>query len=248
MIKILFFLTLCTTSLWARVHLELTFNESAIKQGQIAPGKFIVKEGSGASALSGLKGKKLGKVLYIQNVSPFMGKQGQLESEVKIIFIKVPESNSITEVLNGEETLVTWNGVEIIPTEEAKSFIFGDFEIPEKLKLFPWLIGLIGLILTLFIVFWFKKKLTNKASLKAKRNRLKQEILTAASYDDIVFMWRQKLRYLETFPEIEDQFKNFEKVLFKYQFKQQRTDKEIADVETAYLKFKTEVAGVLNGI
>ena len=43
---------------------------------------------------------------FLLNVSPFMGKQGQLEAEVKIIFLTVPTSPALLEVINGEEVFV----------------------------------------------------------------------------------------------------------------------------------------------
>lgn len=246
--KILVIFALFTTSLWARVNLELRLEQSSVKQGQISTGKLFVRESTGAASLSGLKGKNIGKTLYILNVAPFMGKQGQLESDVKVIFVNVPQVATLTEVIDGEETVISLRGIEVIPAEAPKSFIFGDFEIPTRLNLIPWMLGLIGLGFALIFGLWLKKKFATKASLQSRKRSLKNELISANSYDDIVAMWRQKLRYLETFPEIERNFKSLENVLFKYQFKQQRTEREINEVLNAYQNFKSEVSGVLNGI
>lgn len=248
MIKILIVFLLFTTSLWARVNLELKLEQNSVKQGQIAEGKLFVRESDGASSLSGLKGKNIGKTLYVLSVAPFMGKQGQLESDVKVIFVAVPQVETLTEVVDGEETVISWSGIEVVPTEPAKSFIFGDFEIPARLNLLPWILGLVGLGFALIIGLWLKKKFATKASLQLRRRTLKNELIGAISYDDVVMIWRQKLKYLEAFPEIEGNFKSFETVLFKYQFKQQRTEREITEVLNAYQHFKSEVSGVLNGI
>ena len=248
MIKLLYLLVLISFSAWSAVALELSLDKTSVKQGQIVNGRLLVRETNGTAGLSGLKGQNLGKTLYIHSVSPFMAKNGQLESEVRIIFALVPQVTTVKEVINGEEITVSWQAVEVTPTEATKSFLFGDFEVPERRDVLPWIFGLLGLAATVTVIWWVSNRQKQKSLTKSQLAKLKNEIITCSSYDDIVLMWRQKHRYLEQFPLIESEFKSFEEVLFRYQFKAQRSEQEIAEVDSAYQKFKSNVAGVLNGI
>jgi hypothetical protein len=247
-IKLLLILSLLISNAWARVNLELVLNQPSVKQGEISEGKLIVKQTEGQSGLPVLKGKNIGKTLYLLNASPFMGKQGQLESEVKFIFFTVPQTNALLETVNGEEIFISWNNIEVIPTEASKTFLLGDFEIPSRKKILNWILIILGICLVTGISLWVTNYFKKKKASKDKINKLKQELINCTSYEDIVLMWREKHRYLDIFPNIDSPFRTFEDVLFKYQFKSHRSEQEVAEVVSAYQKFKTEVLGVLNGI
>lgn len=224
----------------------MDLNHKQVKQGEIAEGRLIVKQTEGQAALGGLKGKNVAKTLYLLNVSPFMVKQGQLESEAKVIFLAVPQTNSITETINGEEVAISWEGIEILPTEESKSFLLGDFTIPEARQILKWIIFVIAPLMIMGIFVWFKKRSKKIRQLKDQITQLKKELTECGSYDEIVLMWRNKRRYLEVFPKLDIVFKNFEDVLFKHQFKPCRTNFDTEEVLTAYKKFITEVKVVAN--
>lgn len=236
------------SSAWSRVNFELVLNSSSVKQGEIAIGKLIVKESQGQTSFAGLKGKNIGKTVYLMNLSPFMGKAGQLESDAKIIFLAVPQTNSVSEVVDGEEIVITWNSIEVVPTEETKSFLLGNFEVPERKEVVPWILGFLIVLVLGGLGYWITEKIKSKKYSKTMLAKLKQEILACQNYDDIVLMWRQKRTYLQTFPQLETAFKTLEQTLFKYQFKPQRTERELDEVQKAYEQFKSESAGVLNGI
>lgn len=248
MIKLLLFFVLFSASAWSKVNLELKLNVASIKQGQIGVGSLVVQSTDGNAGLSGLKGKTLGKTLYLYNVSPFMGKQGQLVSDVKVIFAQVPQTNAVTETINNEEVTITWSGIEVTPTEGTKSFIFGDFEIPSRIVVFPWLMAILGLGFLSLVIMRVRALLKTKSSIKTRKSKLRDEIINCSSYDDVVLMWRQKKRYLDEFPNLDAHFKTLEVVLFKYQFKSQRTEREVEAVMDAYQAFKSSVMGDLNGI
>jgi hypothetical protein len=160
----------------------------------------------------------------------------------------VPLSNTVTETINNEEITISWNNIQIVPTEESKSFLFGDFEIPSRLVVFPWIVGVIGLGLLALIIIRIRSLLKVKTSIKNRKLQLKQEMINGTNYDDVVLMWRQKTRYLNEFPQLDTHFKTLETVLFKYQFKPQRTEQEVNAVMDAYQAFKSSVMGDLNGI
>lgn len=235
-------------SAWSGVNLELVLNSTSVKQGEIVSGKLIVRESTGQTSFSGLKGKNLSKTLYLVKLSPFMGKQGVLESEAKVIFLNVPQSSFVGEQIDGQEIKIFWNQIEVIPTEVSKSFLLGDFEIPERIKVLPWLIGLLILLVSFGAFAFIRQKLTGKKKKQEILSQMKSEILNCNNYDEVVQMWRQKHKFLNTFPQLETNFKTLETTLFKYQFKQQRSENEKEAVMEAYRDFKNQSTGALNGI
>ncbi len=248
MIKLILVLILVTTNAWSRVSLELVLDKPSVKQGEIVVGRLIVKQTDGQAILGGLKGKKFGKALYLLQVSSFMGKQGHLEAETKLIFLAVPQTAAASEVINGEEVFINWNNIEVMPTESPKSFLLGDFVIPARKKLFQWLLIGLGILLIFGTTIFLRRSYLKKQDKKKRITLIKNELLNCNTYNDIVDMWNKKQVYIEAFPDLDKNFKNLETVLFKYQFKAQRSETEIKEVISAYHKFKTNVSGVINVI
>lgn len=246
--KLIIFFILISTSVYSKVSLELRVPENSVKQGQMLKATLSLKEASGQSALAGLKGQNLGQSLYIVNLTPFMGKNGQLESEAKVVFSAVPKSNSVTELINGEEIVVSWENLEVLPTEASQSFLFGDFEIPSRLNFTKWILAFLILCGLTVLSLWISSRIKSRKAASNRRQKLKLEMLDCKNYDEIVLMWRQKKRFLDEFPKLEEHFKTLEVTLFKYQFKPQRTENEMNAVEIAYTEFKNSVKGDLNGI
>lgn len=237
-----------TLSAWSKVSLEFIPEESSVRQGEIIAGTLILKESEGQVSLPVLQGRNLSKTLYILSSSAFKEQEGKLQSQVKAIFLVVPSGKELVEVIKGDEVHVHWNDLEIIPTKGGKSFLLGEFEIPERMKIFQWIMLLsILVIIGLSLNLYLRKNRSKKTIIETKK-KYKTEILNCSEYDDVVKMWQQKLKYLEKFPELDPMFKNLEQVLFKYQFKISRNDAEIQEVMRAYANFKLDVSGVLNGI
>ena len=246
MIKTIIFLIFISNVAWSRVGLELIIDTPSIKQGEITSGRLVVKQADGQAGLNGLQGKNVGKTLYLLNVSPFMGKQGTLEAQAKVIFLTVPATNAVTETINSEEVFIVWNNLEVQPTEPPKSFLLGEFEIPAKRKLIVWGVSFLLALLIVISIFWFKKIGQKKSQQKAALKSLRNELLRCENYEDVVAMWVNKKDFVNSFPKIEESFKKFEIVLFQHQFKSKRSEREIEEVLTAYKKFKNDVIGVLN--
>lgn len=237
MIKIFLILFILIANAWSRVGLELVLSNPTIKQGEITNARLLVKHAEGQSNLTKLNDKNVGKTLYIVSLSPFMGKEGQLESEAKVVFFAVPQSNTISEVIDGEEIVITWDNIEVVPVNASQSFLLGDFEIPDREKIFRWIMILIGLVIFTGAFFWMKKKLAKKNALKEKLKLLKGRLVNCTSYEEIILMHGDKMIFLETFPQIKSHFQSFETILFKYQFKPHRTSSEIDEVLAAYQIF-----------
>jgi hypothetical protein len=231
---------------WSRVGLELILNSPSVKQGEISSARLIVKQAEGQAGLNGLQGKNLGQTLYLLNVSPFMGKEGALEAEAKVIFLTVPSTNAVSEQINNEEVFIVWNNIEILPTESSQSFLLGDFDIPARRKIIIWVGSFLLALLIVLLALWLKKRSSENSKRKTALKNLKQKLLSCTNYEETIEMWKNKKEFLATFPKIEESFKKFEIILFQHQFKSKRTEREIEEVVSAYKNFKNDVMGVLN--
>lgn len=245
LILILFFII---SPVWSSVQLELDLATVTPKQGEIVAARLILKNARGQAALTGLKGKNFKKVVYLLNLSPFIGENGRLEADAKVIFLQVPETTFVSEVINGEEVVLSWREVRVIPTEASQSFLLGDFEIPGRKKIVLWISLFIALILISSGIFYAKRKYALKNRAVKRRKELKQNLLTATDYSGVVSLWQSKQIYLSEFPGLEVSFKKLEKTLFKYQFKPTQTTQEMQEVMRSYDQFKSDIMGVLNGV
>ncbi len=248
MIKIFLTLLFLISTSWAKTTLELSTQIPLVKQGSIIDCKLSIIDSEGNSTLTGLAGREFGKTIYIISIDPFVQLNGVLEANARVVFEKVPEAPRATEMIGGQEVIINWQKIKVEKSKPAEKFLFGDFEVPEKLNLMKWLlITLASLGLILILLRWRKKSLIKK-KLKAKKLHLKAELLKPISYDEVVELWKNKHRYLSEFPGLDQAFKKLEETLFKYQFKSQRSEIEITQVLLAFDHFKNDVSGVLHGI
>lgn len=234
--------------MWSKVELNLVLSVDRIKQGEIVQVRMVLEQSEGQAALSGLNGLNIQKTIYIISLSPFTGKDGNYEADAKVIFLKAPESSLLKETINGEEVSIRWTAVEIIPTEEPKSFLLGDFDVPNRRSFALWITGGVITFTFILLAFFIIRSRKKKQKLKAAKIKLKKDLISNETYTEIVMMWREKQIFLEVFPEITEDFKEFEKVLFKYQFKENQNKSEVDEIISSYKTFCTRVLGVLNGI
>lgn len=231
--------------------LNLEFNKGAVKQGSLETARILLKADAVQKvSLQKLKGQTLGNTIYIYDVSPLVRKNGSdfFETNAKVIFVKVPETNALVSKLGAEDLLITWGDIPVSPTEGAKGFVFGNFEIPSRPQIFLWLSILVGVVILSCLGFWGRKKYQLNSSLKKKKKILKSELISASSYQEIVEVWKKKQLFLSEFPQIEEAFRTFEGVLFKYQFKPHQSEAEVSVVTEAYRDFVRKVEGGLNGV
>lgn len=198
--------------------------------------------------LQKLKGVSLADTVYLYQVSPLIRSGDSFEADAKIIFLKVPETKPVIHKTETNEISITWSDVEVQPTEAPEKFLFGQFEIPGPRRFVEILLGVLALGLIAFGVIRFNKKNKAKKVVRQKRAELKDKTMSAQSYTDVVDLWQQKSLLIKEFPHLGEPIKELEKVLFKYQFKQNQNETEKAEVMKAYRVFINQVQGGFNGI
>ncbi len=235
-------LILLSSTTWARVVIEVQPQKTIFNQGEILEAQIRLRDQATALDLSLLTGKNIGETIYFLEIDP-------VKSYAKIIFTKVPTTQQVMENFNGQEVTLIWPNVEVLPTQEPKSFLFGEFTIPTPLKILYWIMGAgLCLFLTFFILRWRKIR-KEKKTVALKRKKLLQSLVSASSYPDLVNLWEQKKLYLQEFPQIEQAFLQFESTLFLYQFKAHRTQRELDEIDAAYRKLKDFIQqGGVHGI
>ncbi len=227
------------------------FKTDKIKQGSFQSVLLKMDESTAEKIdLQKLKGENIGETVYIQDVGPLakMVDAHYFESTATIIFLKVPATDGLLYKTSKFEIPVKWSKILVIPTEAGKELLFGSFTLPQKVRIIFWLFGTIFLVIIFLIIFNFRKKWQAKKAIKFKRNNLKDEILSAARYEQVVNLWKNKHSFISQFPHLDEPFKVLEQVLFKYQFKPHQSEQEKAEVVKAYKEFKNKIDGGFNGI
>lgn len=238
-------------SVWSNVNLGLQFHSNQLKQGELYEATLTLDSAS-AQSLQNLKisGQTLDETLYIHEVSPLMRKEGKdsYYADAKVIFVKATTAGSLKTQLNGQPIVVKWSELFIAPTEIPQKLIFGKFSIPSAPKLIMILGILFLIIIIVLVVLRFKKRLSTKSQKKAFMIGLKQEVLAANNYADVVKVWQKKRTYCDAFPHLENAFEKLEITLFKYQFKPNQSEAEKEATMKAYREFVSSVREGFNGI
>ncbi len=231
--------------------MDLNFSKPEIKQGDTAIAT-ISMDSSSAQALQNLKlvGQNLADSLYIYEVSPLMRKQGEdiYHAKIKLIFVKIPKTNSIRAQVGNEVVEVRWNNISLIPTETPPELIFEKYELPTP----PQVALMVGILIVVLLLGWLglalKKKWGLKSKIKTRKAKIKQDVLGCKSYEDVVLMWKNKREYIEVFPHLTSAFEKLETTLFSYQFKPTQSSTEKEAVMRAYRDFCSAAEGGFSGI
>ncbi len=238
-------------SAFSAERVELLFSSPEVKQGAIVSAR-LKADGNAVQSLDfqKLKGQTVGKVIYFYNISPLMKKDGETsyEADAKVIFVTPPESSFVQDNLQGKEIQLKWNQVKVLPVEAEKNFLFAQFDVSWPKSFLAWFLWGLGAIIVAFLSLVGFKKYQLKKSIKEKKQKLKKEIFDAASFDEVVSVWKKKRLYVAEFPHIEEPFSILEQTLFKYQFKQHQSEVEKEKVIEAYRTFLNAIQGGFNGI
>lgn len=239
------------SALAATLKLEIRFKEGKVKQGTIVPATLVFDgESSQKLPLNKLVGETLGKSFYVYSAKPLITKDNwnAFESEAQVIVATIPESSPVVFKSGDFDVMVMWNEVEFIPTDAPNQMIYGEFDIPARAKIIRWGLILLALAAAVLIGMKLQKRFTAKTALKKKRALIKDEIMSVREYSEVVKVWQRKNDILKEFPSLEQNFRNLESVLFKYQFKPTQTEVEKLQVMDAWKEFLAVSQGSLNGV
>lgn len=239
------------SSLAAVLKIDIRFPEGKIKQGAIVPVKLVFDlPASQGLPINKLIGQTLGNTFYVFKAKPLLTKDNwtAFESDAEIILAKVPEAKPVTYKSGNDEVMITWNDVEFVPTEAPKEMIYGTFEIPSRAQVMKWLSILVIVLVAVFAGWKIKLRLDLKKSLKVRKAAIRDEIVSAREYSDVVKVWQKKSNIIKEFPKVENHFKDLESVLFKYQFKPSQSESEKIEVMNAYRDFIAKSQGGFDGV
>lgn len=249
MIRLLF-VFLFSLPAYSAIKVEMDFSASNVKQGELIESRLEIQNAENLQ-ISKLKGQSIGKILYFYDISPLMKREGAAyyEAEAKVIFINTPKSKIVQEVVNGQDVELNIGNIEVMPTEGAKSLIFGKFSVPERATWIIWAISGVLIAIILGLLGWsvtrtFKRKRKEKQRLVD----LKNEILGCRNYEEVVNLWKKKHQLFKEFPHIEDSFLKLEEILNRYQFKPRQSETEKIEVVESYRKFSRSVEGGFSGL
>ena len=242
----LFFVTLLmiSSSVYAKVLIGVLPSKNIFKQGEIIDVQLRVEYQNSKLSILKMADRNIGETIYFLQLNSKSTESEEKTFTGKAIFTKVPSSQQISETVEGEEVIVTWPEIEVVPVEEPKSFIYGDFTVPSPIKLTYWIIGLFGLGILLRYGVFLRRKRQQKLKKGIERSLLLTTLREANTYEDIVQVWQKKKIILNEFPQLESAFTNFESILFLYQFKPKRTDFELNEINHAYSKFKNTLTRI----
>jgi hypothetical protein len=249
---LIIFFSLVISPLWAAdVSLKLKFPVERFSTGELVNVEIIIDANS-AQGLSfqSLKGETIGETIYIQSLSPLILREGEQHFTVdaQVVLIRKPTSNQIQTTFKGNTLFIGWDNVEIEAVDTPSDYVLEDFTVPTPLNILRWVLLFIIFSSVIYGLWVLKKKWSDKKLEKKRLAELKRSLLSGKDYAAVVEIWKKKHAYLKSFPMIETAFTNLESVLFKFQFKPQRTMEEEFKVMEAYRNFIKDAEGELRGV
>ncbi|MES2528485.1 MAG: hypothetical protein V4598_15485 [Bdellovibrionota bacterium] len=239
------------SSAWSAEILTIAFPVQEVRQGSLVKAKLFVPPELVNIPVQKLKGETSAETIYFHQISPLLKKEGSAnyESDVQIIFTKVPESNHLILKINEQPIDLEWNNIQIIPVETPEGMIWADFSAPDFFEgKLTWLwIALLFLVLGIG-GFFIWKKIDTRTKEKSRKQKLIDEFKSCQNYEDVVALWKRKRSFMKDFPHLDSTFPAFESVLFKYQFKPVQTENEKLEVMTAYRTLVEQSEGGFRGI
>ncbi len=246
---ILFIISLMTTALAQK--LEVSFQQTVIKQGSLVQAKIGVDgESFQKLQLNKLRGQTIAETLYIHSLSSFMRRSGDnvFEADAVVVLAKVPASSEFAANLDGVQIVVSLGDVQVQSTEPDKGFLFSDFTVAEPLKLFRWVLAILAIVILGTGIYVIIRRNRLKNHVRKYKRALKESLVSANSYEEVLSVWDRKYEFFESFPHIRDAFEDFQKTLFKYQFKRTKSEFEKNEILKSYREFLAKVQGGLDGI
>lgn len=230
--------------------MHFDFGSDPIYQGSFESGKLRLTENAfQLLQKQKLEGETIAGTIYLHSLEPFYKneKNNYYESDVVAIFVKVPKEKLIHNVLD-QVIDVSLSKAEIIPTKPEKDLIWGNFNIPQKFRPFVWLVLTLTMVLFVAIFLKYRKKWMIKKIKKKKLEMLRQDLLSANSFDEVVTVWKRKHEFIDTFPHLSTPFKELEFTLFKFVFREVQSEEQKKEVIQSYNDFKKKIEGGFSGV
>ena len=158
--------------------------------------------------------------------------------DLGIVILKPLEKSSVGSAESGVK--IFFNIPKVTPVEAAKDYIFLDWKLPFNLPWWSWLILLAVLIVGGVALIQYPKWKAKKELVK-KREELWKRVLEAQSQKDIMAIWNERLEYFQHFPDLEKNFRGWEKTIYPFIFKPQLNDDEVMKIQKSYKKFVSEL-------
>lgn len=228
---------------FAGIHLELyekSFNLGSFQKALLTFDQKMESE----FELKDILNKNINNILLIQSVS----KKSDNRIEAIVIFLSIPNKEKTLFEYSGKEIPITWSNVIVSAVEVPDNFILGNFSIPERAQWLKYTIYTLVSLILLIGGAYLQSRRKKLKLIKEKKVLLKQQLLAGACYSDVVKIWQEKHHFIAEFPGLDKHFKDFEKVLFKYQFCIDQTDDQKKEVMRSYRHFCESIRGGFDGI
>lgn len=231
---------LLSINCWALVDLKADL-PSEIQAGQpvFVKASILKLEGSG-NELSSLKGQTLNGEVYVHHVGLVERNESHPNGAVELglIFLKTVDKYPISTT-DGSVRLFL-SPIKVAPIEAIKEYILIDWRLPFEM---PWWVYaaiafFLGLGAYIYKAYpdWKKKK-----DIRKTREEMWKKLLEAQSEKDIMEIWNQRLEYFEHFPDVQKNFRQWEKGIYNIIFKPSFTEDEVVKIQKGYKKFVSDL-------
>ncbi len=239
MIKYLLFLLLFSAQCFGSTELRIDLPEKVLAGEVITATAEIIKI-EGAANFSKLNNQTLDGTMFISKVGLIEKSSTSPNGKVELQFLLLKPIERMPLKSEDSSFIVYLTNTTVTPIKEIKEYILFDWSLPFKLPWWSYLV-LALIILAIGVGFrlypiWKKKK-----ELELKRRLMWEALQNASSHADIMNIWNLRLDYFSQFPDLEKNFRSWEKNIYTVIFKPNITDDDKLKIQKSYQKFTSEL-------
>lgn len=238
--KIFTFIIFVPIVAFSKVNVELIFKDSQVVQGAITNAEIRLMGEPEEIKKILLEKKTFAETFYIYQ---------RKDNLVKVIFYNEPKAEVITDKQEDVEIDFNLKNFSFKSIQPSDQMIFESFSLDQESKLLYFIFLALSILGVLY--FPLKRWQAKKQLVKEKKlylSNLREKILRAKSFDDIIFVCKEKEKFFFEFPQIKEQFLKFELILNKHQFKPEVSEVEKVEIMEAFRKFQRNIEVFLNGV
>lgn len=219
----------------AGIELQIDLPET-IQAGEVINTRANILKIEGNTQITALVGQTLAETMYIHKIGLIERGASDPNGSVEMSFIFIKDIERMPLVSGDNSIKIYLSNTKIVQPEQTKDFFLYQWKLPFKWRwwfAFP-LVAVIFFILFVlrYYPLWKKKK-----ELRKVRENLWNELLNAKTEHEVMSVWNKRLDYFKHFPDLEKNFRSFEKNIYPIIFKQNLSAQDKESVQKSYAKF-----------
>lgn len=219
----------------ASIELQIDLPEK-IQAGEVINTRASILKIEGNTQITALVGQTLAETMYIHKIGLIERGASNPSGSVEISFVFIKDVERMPLISADNSFKIYLSNTKVVQLEQAKDFFLYQWKLPFKWRWW-FAIPLVGIIFLIIFGLKYYPVWKRKKELRSLREVLWNQLLNAKTELEIMDVWNKRLDYFKHFPDLEKNFRSFEKSIYPIIFKQNLSPQDKESVQKSYSKF-----------